>query len=199
MSKFIPAISRLIDEFAKLPGVGKKSAQRLAFYVINMDQSQAVNFAEAILDVKRKVRYCDRCFNLTDQDICDICSNQKRDQHLMCVVETPRDLIAIENTKEFHGYYHVLHGAISPMEGIGPNEIKIKELIIRLQNDETKEIIIATNPTIEGEATAMYISKLLKGTDILVTRLAHGIPVGGDLEYADEITLARSIENRRTI
>ncbi len=199
MSKFIPAISRLIDEFAKLPGVGKKSAQRLAFYVINMDQSQAVNFAEAILDVKRKVRYCDRCFNLTDQDICDICSNQKRDQHLMCVVETPRDLIAIENTKEFHGYYHVLHGAISPMEGIGPNEIKIKELIIRLQNDETKEIIIATNPTIEGEATAMYISKLLKGTDILVTRLAHGIPVGGDLEYADEITLARSIENRRTL
>ncbi len=199
MSKFIPAISRLIDEFAKLPGVGKKSAQRLAFYVINMDQSQAVNFAEAILDVKRKVRYCDRCFNLTDQDICDICSNQKRDHHLMCVVETPRDLIAIENTKEFHGYYHVLHGAISPMEGIGPNEIKIKELIIRLQNDETKEIIIATNPTIEGEATAMYISKLLKGTDILVTRLAHGIPVGGDLEYADEITLARSIENRRTL
>ena len=199
MSKFIPAISRLIDEFAKLPGVGKKSAQRLAFYVINMDQSQAVNFAEAILDVKRKVRYCDRCFNLTDQDICDICSNQKRDKHLMCVVETPRDLIAIENTKEFHGYYHVLHGAISPMEGIGPNEIKIKELIIRLQNDETKEIIIATNPTIEGEATAMYISKLLKGTDILVTRLAHGIPVGGDLEYADEITLARSIENRRTL
>ena len=199
MSKFIPAISRLIDEFAKLPGVGKKSAQRLAFYVINMDQSQAVNFAEAILDVKRKVRYCDRCFNLTDQDICDICSNQKRDQHLMCVVETPIDLIAIENTKEFHGYYHVLHGAISPMEGIGPNEIKIKELIIRLQNDETKEIIIATNPTIEGEATAMYISKLLKGTDILVTRLAHGIPVGGDLEYADEITLARSIENRRTL
>lgn len=199
MPKFIPAISRLIDEFAKLPGVGKKSAQRLAFYVINMDQSQAVNFAEAILDVKRKVRYCDRCFNLTDQDICDICSNQKRDHHLMCVVETPRDLIAIENTKEFHGYYHVLHGAISPMEGIGPNEIKIKELIIRLQNDETKEIIIATNPTIEGEATAMYISKLLKGTDILVTRLAHGIPVGGDLEYADEITLARSIENRRTL
>lgn len=199
MSKFIPAISRLIDEFAKLPGVGKKSAQRLAFYVINMDQSQAVNFAEAILDVKRKVRYCDRCFNLTDQDICDICSNQKRDQSMMCVVETPRDLIAIENTKEFHGYYHVLHGAISPMEGIGPNEIKIKELIIRLQNDETKEIIIATNPTIEGEATAMYISKLLKGTDIVVTRLAHGIPVGGDLEYADEITLARSIENRRVL
>ncbi len=199
MSKFIPAISRLIDEFARLPGVGKKSAQRLAFHVINMDQTQAVSFAEAILDVKRKVKYCERCFNITDQDICDICNDQRRDHELICVVESPRDLIAIENTKEFHGYYHVLHGAISPMEGIGPNEIKIKELIIRLQGDDTKEIIIATNPSIEGEATAMYISKLLKGTDILVTRLAHGIPVGGDLEYADEITLAKAIEGRRVL
>jgi len=199
MSKFIPAISRLIDEFARLPGVGKKSAQRLAFHVINMDQTQAVSFAEAILDVKRKVKYCTKCFNITDQEICDICNDQRRDQELMCVVESPRDLIAIENTKEFHGYYHVLHGAISPMEGIGPNEIKIKELIIRLQSDETKEIIIATNPSIEGEATAMYISKLLKGTDIVVTRLAHGIPVGGDLEYADEMTLAKAIEGRRVI
>ena len=199
MSKFIPAISRLIDEFARLPGVGKKSAQRLAFHVINMDQTQAVSFAEAILDVKRKVKYCERCFNITDQAICDICNDQRRDHELICVVESPRDLIAIENTKEFHGYYHVLHGAISPMEGIGPNEIKIKELIIRLQGDETKEIIIATNPSIEGEATAMYISKLLKGTDIVVTRLAHGIPVGGDLEYADEITLAKAIEGRRVL
>jgi recombination protein RecR len=199
MSKFIPAISRLIDEFSRLPGVGKKSAQRLAFFIINMEQSQAVNFAEAILDVKRKVRYCTKCFNITDQEICDICSDMKRDHSMMCVVESPRDLIAIENTKEFHGYYHVLHGAISPMEGIGPNEIKIKELIIRLQHDETKEIIIATNPSIEGEATAMYISKLLKGTDIVVTRLAHGIPVGGDLEYADEVTLAKAIEGRRNI
>lgn len=126
MSKFIPAISRLIDEFARLPGVGKKSAQRLAFHVINMDQGQAVNFAEAILDVKRKVRYCERCFNITDQDICDICNDQRRDQSIICVVESPRDLMAIENTKEFHGYYHVLHGVISPMEGIGPNEIKIE-------------------------------------------------------------------------
>lgn len=199
MSKFIPAISRLIDEFSRLPGVGKKSAQRLAFFVVNMEQGQAVNFAEAILDVKRKVRYCTKCFNITDQDICDICSDPKRDHSLMCVVESPRDLIAIENTKEFHGYYHVLHGAISPMEGIGPNEIRIKELIIRLQNDVTKEVIIATNPSIEGEATAMYISKLLKGTDISVTRLAHGIPVGGDLEYADEVTLAKAIEGRRNL
>ena len=199
MSKFIPAISRLIDEFAKLPGVGKTSAQRLAFYVINMEQDQVVNFAEAILDVKRKVRYCEKCFNLTDQTICDICNDAKRDPHIMCVVESPRDLLAIENTKEFNGHYHVLHGAISPMEGIGPNEIKLKELILRLQSDETNEIIIATNPSIEGEATAMYISKLLKGTDIIVTRLAHGIPVGGDLEYADEVTLAKAIEGRRIL
>lgn len=199
MSKFIPSIGRLIDEFARLPGVGKKSAQRLAFHVVNMDHSQAVGFAEAILEVKRKVRYCDRCYNITDQEICDICTDNKRDHTMMCVVESPRDLIAIENTKEFHGYYHVLHGAISPMEGIGPNDIKLRELIVRLQTDETKEIIIATNPTIEGEATAMYISKLLKGTDIVVTRLAHGIPVGGDLEYADEITLAKAIEGRRNL
>lgn len=199
MSRYIPAIGRLIDEFAKLPGVGKKSAQRLAFHVVNMEQDQVVNFAEAILDIKRKVRYCEKCFNLTDQTLCDICCDHKRDQEIMCVVESPRDLMAIENTKEFNGLYHVLHGAISPMEGIGPNDIKLKELIVRLQSDETKEIIIATNPSIEGEATAMYISKLLKGTDIKVTRLAHGIPVGGDLEYADEVTLAKAIEGRRQL
>lgn len=199
MTKFIPPINRLIDEFARLPGVGKKSAQRLAFHIINMDQTQAVNFAEAILDVKRKVKYCEKCFNITDQTTCDICSDASRNRELMCVVESARDLIAIENTKEFHGYYHVLHGSISPMEGVGPNDIKIKELLVRLQNDDTKEIIIATNPTIEGEATAMYISKLLKGTGITVSRLAHGIPVGGDLEYADEITLAKAIEGRRII
>jgi recombination protein RecR len=199
VTKFIPPISRLIDEFARLPGVGKKSAQRLAFHIINMDQTQAVNFAEAILDVKRKVKYCEKCFNITDQTTCDICSDASRNRELMCIVESARDLIAIENTKEFHGYYHVLHGSISPMEGVGPNDIKIKELLVRLQNDDTKEIIIATNPTIEGEATAMYISKLLKGTGITVSRLAHGIPVGGDLEYADEITLAKAIEGRRII
>lgn len=199
MSKFIPSINKLIDEFSRLPGIGKKSAQRLAFHVINMEQSDAYNFAEAILEVKRKIKYCEKCFNITESQFCDICSDQKRDHNLICVVESPRDLIAIENTKEFHGYYHVLHGAISPMDGIGPNEIKIRELILRLQEDDTNEIIIATNPTIEGEATAMYISKLLKGTDIKVTRLAHGIPVGGDLEYADEITLAKAIEGRRTL
>jgi recombination protein RecR len=197
--KYIPAISRLIDEFARLPGVGRKTAQRLAFHIINLDASEAVQFAEAIMDAKRKVHFCERCFNLTEETLCDICNDQKRDPYIMCVVESPRDLLAIENTKEFHGYYHVLHGAISPMEGIGPNEIKIRELILRLQNDETKELIVATNPSIEGEATAMYISKLLKGTDIKVSRLAHGIPVGGDLEYADEVTLAKAIEGRRTL
>ncbi|MCD4714689.1 MAG: recombination mediator RecR [Clostridiales bacterium] len=197
--KYIPAISRLIDEFARLPGIGRKTAQRLAFHIINQDASEAVQFAEAIMDAKRKVHFCEKCFNLTEETLCDICNDQKRDPYIMCVVESPRDLLAIENTKEFHGYYHVLHGAISPMEGIGPNEIKIRELILRLQNDETKELIVATNPSIEGEATAMYISKLLKGTDIKVSRLAHGIPVGGDLEYADEVTLAKAIEGRRTL
>ena len=197
--RYIPAISRLIDEFSKLPGIGRKTAQRLAFHIVGEEPGEAVAFAEAILDVKRKVHYCESCFNLTEESLCDICSDPKRDETIMCVVETPRDLLAIENTKEFHGYYHVLHGVISPMEGIGPNEIKIRELILRLQGDETKELIIATNPSIEGEATAMYISKLLKGTDIKVSRLAHGIPVGGDLEYADEVTLAKAIEGRRQL
>lgn len=197
MSKFIPSITKLIEEFSRLPGVGKKSAQRLAFHVINMEQSEAVAFAEAILDVKRKVKYCQRCFNITDQEECDICTDHRREADKICVVESPRDLIAIENTKEYHGLYHVLHGAISPMSGIGPNEVKIRELIIRLQNEDVKEIILATNPTIEGEATAMYISKLLQGIDIEVSRIAHGIPVGGDLEYADEVTLAKALEGRR--
>ncbi len=197
--KHIPAIGKLIDEFSKLPGIGRKTAQRLAFYVVDLNESEAYRFADAISEVKRKVRYCERCFHLTEENLCDICLNQKRDHSLVCVVESSRDLIAIESTKEFHGDYHVLHGAISPMDGIGPNDIKIRELIIRLQDDVVKELIIATNPTVEGEATAMYISKLLKSTDIKVTRLAHGIPVGGDLEYADQITLARSIENRRVL
>ncbi len=197
--KYIPAISRLIDEFARLPGIGRKTAQRLAFYVVDQDPKQASQFAEAILDVKRRVHYCEKCFNLTEETLCDICSDTKRDPALICVVESPRDLLSIEGTKEYHGFYHVLHGAISPMEGIGPNEIKLRELIVRLQDDQISELMIATNPTIEGEATSMYISKLLKGTGIRVTRLAHGIPVGGDLEYADQITLAKSIENRRTL
>ncbi|MGX8796525.1 recombination mediator RecR [Fusibacter sp. JL298sf-3] len=197
--KYIPAISRLIDEFAQLPGIGRKTAQRLAFYIIDQDLQKAESFAKALVDAKRNVHFCDICFNLTEEETCDICRDAKRDATTLCVVESTRDLYAIEGTKEFHGKYHVLHGAISPMDGVGPNEIKLRELIVRLQNEAVDEVILATNPTIEGEATAMYISKLLKGTDIRVTRLAHGIPVGGDLEYADQVTLAKSLENRRVL
>ncbi len=197
---FPQPINQLIEAFAKLPGIGRKSAQRLAFYMINQPESEAIAFAEAVLDAKKKIKYCSECFHLTDIDPCHICSNPKRDRHIICVVEDPRDLIAIERTREYLGLYHVLHGAISPMDGIGPEDIKIKELVIRLQKEtDVNEIIMATNPTIEGEATAMYLSKLLKGTGIKITRLAHGIPVGGELEYADEMTLMKAMEGRRTL
>lgn len=200
MQSFPQPIAQLIEAFAKLPGIGRKSAQRLAFYIINQSEAEAVNFAEAIITAKRKITYCTKCFHLTDVDPCYICSNPKRDQSIICVVEDPRDLLAIERTKEYHGLYHVLHGAISPMDGIGPEDIKIRELVIRLQTeDQVTEIIMATNPTIEGEATAMYLSKLLKGTGIKMTRLAHGIPVGGELEYADEMTLMKAMEGRRQL
>lgn len=197
---FPQPINQLIEAFAKLPGIGRKSAQRLAFYMINQPESEAIAFAEAVLDAKKKIKYCSECFHLTDIDPCHICSNPKRDRHIICVVEDPRDLIAIERTREYLGLYHVLHGAISPMDGIGPEDIKIKELVIRLQKEtDVNEIIMATNPTIEGEATAMYLSKLLKGAGIKITRLAHGIPVGGELEYADEMTLMKAMEGRRTL
>lgn len=200
MQSFPQPIAQLIEAFAKLPGIGRKSAQRLAFYIINQSEAEAVNFAEAIITAKRKITYCTKCFHLTDVDPCYICSNPKRDQSIICVVEDPRDLLAIERTKEYHGLYHVLHGAISPMDGIGPEDIKIRELVVRLQTeDQVAEIIMATNPTIEGEATAMYLSKLLKGTGIKMTRLAHGIPVGGELEYADEMTLMKAMEGRRQL
>lgn len=200
MQSFPQPIAQLIEAFAKLPGIGRKSAQRLAFYIINQSEAEAVNFAEAIITAKRKITYCTKCFHLTDVDPCYICSNLKRDQSIICVVEDPRDLLAIERTKEYHGLYHVLHGAISPMDGIGPEDIKIRELVVRLQTeDQVAEIIMATNPTIEGEATAMYLSKLLKGTGIKMTRLAHGIPVGGELEYADEMTLMKAMEGRRQL
>lgn len=200
MQSFPQPIAQLIEAFAKLPGIGRKSAQRLAFYIINQPEAEAVNFAEAVITAKRKITYCSKCFHLTDVDPCYICSNPKRDKTIICVVEDPRDLLAIERTKEYHGLYHVLHGAISPMDGIGPEDIKIRELVIRLQQEEdVAEIIMATNPTIEGEATAMYLSKLLKGTGIKMTRLAHGIPVGGELEYADEMTLMKAMEGRRQL
>ena len=188
-------INRLIDELAALPGIGGKSAQRLAFYIINMPKDRVERLASALVDAKENVHYCNICCTLTDDDICPICSNTKRDHHTIMVVENTRDLAAYEKTGKYNGVYHVLHGAISPMLGIGPEDIKLKELIGRLQGD-VKEVIIATNSSLEGETTAMYISKLIKPTGIKVSRIASGVPVGGDLEYIDEVTLLRALEGR---
>ena len=192
------SLESLIEEFEKLPGIGHKSAVRLAFHIMNMPQSGVEQFIGAITKAKTKVHLCEKCQNLTDKPICDICASPKRDTSVICVMESPMDVTALEKTREFNGLYHVLHGAISPMDGIGPEDIKIKELISRL-TPEVHEVIMATNPTVEGEATAMYIARLLKPMGITVTRIAHGIPVGGDIEYADEVTLARAMEGRREI
>ncbi len=194
---FIPPISNLIDEFSKLPGIGRKTAQRLAFHVLNMREDQVIKFSNAIIDAKRRTCFCSKCFNITDEDPCVYCTDAKRDNTIICVVESSKDVLAIEKTREYRGLYHVLHGAISPIDGIGPDDIKIKELITRLS--DIKEVIIATNTTIEGEATAMYLSKIIKPLDIKVSRIAHGLPIGGDLEYADEITLSKSLEGRREL
>ncbi|MGI6225378.1 MAG: recombination mediator RecR [Peptococcales bacterium] len=196
MFYYAETVAKLIEELAKLPGIGPKTAQRLAFHILRNNKENAYNLARAIVNAKEKVGYCSSCFNLTDTDPCRICSNPNRDHSLICVVEDPRDVAAFERTREFKGYYHVLHGAISPMEGIGPDQLKIKELLERLHNEELKEIIIATNSSIEGEATAMYLAKLIKPLSIRVTRLAQGIPVGGDIEYADEVTLSRAFAGR---
>ena len=191
-------ITKLIEELSALPGIGGKSAQRLAFFIINMPKERALALSSSIKEARENVRYCSICCNLTDEDPCPICSNLKRDHKTIMVVEDPRDMAAYERTKQYHGMYHVLHGAISPMTGIGPQEIKIKELLSRLQDDDMREeVIFATNPNVEGEATAMYISRLLKPLQIKVTRIANGVPVGGDLEYVDEITLSRALEGRR--
>lgn len=198
MNFYPTPISRLIDEFSRLPGIGSKTAQRLAFHVLDMDIKQAENLADAIVEAKRNVKYCSVCGNYTDSEICSICSNEARDRNVICVVQDPRDVMAMEKTREFKGLYHVLHGAISPLNGIGPDDIRIKELLSRVDSD-TREIIIATNPNVEGEATAMYISRLLKPLGVKTTRIAHGIPVGGDLEYADEVTLSKALEGRREI
>ncbi len=189
-------ISRLIEELATLPGIGNKSAQRLAFHLVNQPMDHVKRLADTIVEAKEKVRYCSICCTLTDQEVCPICANIKRDHHTLMVVENSRDLAAYEKTGKFHGVYHVLHGAISPMLGIGPNDIRLKELMQRLQSDEVTEVIIATNSSLEGETTAMYISKLIKPTGIKVTRIASGVPVGGDLEYIDEVTLLRALEGR---
>ena len=195
MDYYSRQISRLIESLSSLPGIGSKSAQRMAFHILNLPETEVVMLAASILEAKRKVRYCRQCFTLTDDEICPICSNQNRDQKQIMVVENPRDLAAYEKTGKFDGVYHVLHGAISPMLGIGPSDIRLKELMQRLQGD-VGEVIIATNSSLEGETTAMYISKLIKPTGIKVTRIASGVPVGGDLEYIDEVTLLRALEGR---
>ena len=192
-------LSKLIEQFERLPGIGHKTAQRLAFHVLNLPDEAARNFAQAILEAKEKIHYCTLCQNLTDAELCPICQDAGRDKHVICVVEDAQDVMAFERTREFSGVYHVLHGTISPMDGIGPDQLRIKELLSRLATGEVTEVIMATNPTVEGEATAMYISRLVKPLGIKVTRLAYGIPVGGDLEYADEVTLSRALEGRSEI
>lgn len=192
-------ISKLIDSFTKLPGIGPKTAVRLAFFVINMKDDDVLEFANSLVSAKRELTHCKVCGHITDQDPCLICSDQSRDESIICVVEDPKDVIAMEKMKEYNGKYHVLNGVISPMDGIGPEDINVADLINRLKNEEVKELILATNPNIEGEATAMYISRLVKPSGIRTTRIAHGLPVGGDLEYADEVTLAKSLEGRREL
>ncbi|MBS3874145.1 MAG: recombination mediator RecR [Firmicutes bacterium] len=192
-------ILKLISELARLPGIGPKTAQRLAFYLLSRDKLQVMELAKAITEAKDKVTYCPTCFNLAEGGKCALCTQSGRRTELLCVVQDPRDVAAIERTHDYRGQYHVLHGAISPMDGIGPEQLKIRELMSRLQDGDVKEIILATNPNIEGEATALYLARLIKPFAIKVTRLAHGLPVGGDLEYADEMTLARALENRREV
>ncbi len=199
MQGYTGPISRLIEEFSKLPGVGRKTANVVLAEGFRIPAIAVEGLAKAIIDAKREIKYCSVCCNITDTDPCSMCSNKNRDSSVICVVEDPRDVAAMERTREFKGKYHVLNGVISPMDGIGPDMIKIKELIQRLGTQDVREIIMATNPTIEGEATAMYIARLLKPMGIKVTRIAHGLPVGGDLEYADEVTLAKALLNRREI
>ena len=199
MKQYPRPLAKLIGELSKLPGIGYKTAQRLAFHILSLDDSEAEGLAEAISVAKREMKYCSVCGNLTDQDPCLICSDKSRRDDVICVVESPRDVAAMERIKDFNGLYHVLHGVISPMDGIGPEDINLKSLISRLQQTDVKELIVATNPNIEGEATAMYIARLIKPAGIKVTRIAHGLPVGGDLEYADEVTLLKAVEGRREL
>lgn len=200
MARYSPSIARLVAELGKLPGIGGKSAQRLAFYLLSQPEARSEALAQAILEARRSTRLCSVCCNLTDQDPCEICSSASRDRSIICVVEQPRDVAAMERIHEYRGLYHVLHGAISPVQNIGSDQIRLRELLTRLrQNGEVGEVILATNPTVEGEATALYIARLIKPSGIRTTRLAHGIPMGSDLEYTDEVTLARAIEGRREI
>lgn len=199
MSRNVPPLAKLIEQFERMPGIGRKSAQRLAYYILNLDKQEAKTFAENIIKAREKIRHCDICCDLTDRYVCYVCDNASRDKSIICVVEDTRDVVAIERTHEYSGVYHVLHGVISPMNNIGPEDITVKKLLERFSDDDIKEVIMATNPTVEGEATAMYISRLIKPLGLTVTRLAYGMPVGSDLEYADEVTLSRALEGRREI
>ncbi|WPK12981.1 recombination mediator RecR [Lysinibacillus louembei] len=192
-------ISKLIDSFMKLPGIGPKTAARLAFFVLTMKEDTVLSFAKALVDAKRNLMYCSQCGHITDVDPCHICADKQRDVSMICVVQDPKDVIAMEKMRDYNGMYHVLHGAISPIEGVGPEDINIASLLTRLHDERVQELILATNPTIEGEATAMYISRLVKPSGIRTTRIAHGLPVGGDLEYADEVTLSKALEGRREL
>lgn len=192
-------ISKLIDSFMKLPGIGPKTAGRLAFFVLSMKEDTVLDFAKALVDAKRNLHFCSVCGHITDVDPCQICEDKQRDRTLICVVQDPKDVIAMEKMRDYQGLYHVLHGAISPMDGVGPEDINVPSLLTRLQDEEIEELILATNPTIEGEATAMYISRLVRPSGIKTTRIAHGLPVGGDLEYADEVTLSKALEGRREL
>lgn len=199
MAYSVAPLDRLCEQFERLPGIGKKTARRLAYYVITRPDDMAGKFSDALLSAKSRIKYCSICQNLTDGEVCSLCSAADRDRSVICVVEDAQDVMAFERTREFHGLYHVLHGAISPLDGIGPDQLKLRELMARLSDGTVGEIIVATNPTVEGEATASYISRLVKAMGIKVTRLAYGIPVGGDLEYADEVTLSRALEGRKEL
>lgn len=195
MAYQVASLSKLVEQFARLPGIGRKSAQRLAFYVLSQPEQYARDFSAALLEASRSIKRCSVCQNLSDNEKCTICANEARDRSIICVVADPRDVIAFERMREYNGLYHVLHGLISPMDGIGPDQLTIKELLVRL-DDEVREVVMATNPTVEGEATAMYLSRLIKPMGIKVSRLAYGIPVGGNLEFADDVTLCRALEGR---
>lgn len=199
MEQYALPIANLIDQLSKLPGIGRKTAQRLAFFILDMENSDAEKLSAAIIQAKQDIKLCSVCCNLTDIDPCLLCSDEKRDKSTICVLENAKDVIAMERSREYKGEYHVLHGVISPMDNIGPNDIKIKELLQRLASDEVKEVILATNPTVEGEATALYMAKIIKPLGVIVSRIAHGIPVGADLEYFDEVTLSKAMENRREL
>jgi recombination protein RecR len=199
MGVYSPPVQQLIDELGRLPGIGPKSAQRIAFYLLRVSKEDALRLARAIGEVKDRIGFCRRCFNIAEGDECAICTDDRRDATSLCVVEEPRDIVAVERTQEFKGRYHVLQGAINPMEGIGPDQLRVKELLARVEEEGVTEAILCTNPNIEGEATAMYLGRLLKPLGIRVTRIASGLPVGGDLEYADELTLGRALEGRRDI